>query len=71
MGDLERPGRSILSPGSVSAGGSKLSGRSDAGVKPRDKLLSCATGSRDDVGVFAGEDFVGEIDLARSEFMVS
>jgi hypothetical protein len=26
------------------------------------------TGAVEDVGVFAGEDFVGEIDLARSEF---
>jgi hypothetical protein len=28
--------------------------------------MACAAGIRDVVGVFAGEDFVGEIDRARS-----
>ena len=33
-----------------------------------DKVLACSTDSVDVVGVFEGEDLVGEIDLARSVY---
>ncbi len=32
--------------------------------------LAGTTGNRDAVGVFVGDDLVGEIDLARSRFLI-
>ena len=65
-GDVEKVDRSIPSSVSTSPLASKPSRGSGAGVKSRDRLLCCSTGALEDVGVFAGEDLVGEIDLARS-----
>ena len=68
VGDVERPDRSIPLSVSASPPSSNPCCVSVVGVKARDRLLGCATGALEDVGVFAGEDFVGEIDLARSKF---
>lgn len=42
---------------------------SNFGVEAADRALPDATDARDMVGVFAGEDFVGDMDLARSELL--
>jgi hypothetical protein len=34
-------------------------------------VFACEADTLDVVGVFAGEDFVGDIDLARSDFLLS
>ena len=67
VGDVERLVRSIPSSVSASPRDSSSSRGSGAGVKSRDRLLCSVTGALEDVGVFTGEDLVGEIDLARSE----
>ena len=67
VGDVERLVRSIPSCVSALPRGSSSSCGSGPGVKSRDRLLCSVTGALEDVGVFAGEDLVGEIDLARSE----
>jgi hypothetical protein len=35
-----------------------------------DKVLACSTDTLDVVGVFEGEDLVGEMDLARSVLLI-
>jgi hypothetical protein len=58
---------SISSPTAVSRRDSEAHSGLIWGDKDWKMPLAWATEIRDTVGVFAGEDFVGEIDLARSE----
>jgi hypothetical protein len=69
VGDVEVPvnrsiaSLTITSRCEVSRGGAE----SSLGDKVWDKELVCSTETLEVVGVFEGEDLVGEIDLARSE----
>ena len=59
--------RSIASSTAASRRASEAESGLNLGEGGCERPLACAAEIRDAVGVFAGEDFVGEIDLARSE----
>lgn len=72
FGEADRPvKRSNAPPRAASRRFSRPSGRSIAGDKVSDKLLGFVADIFDAVGVFAGEDLVGDIERARSETHVS
>lgn len=73
VGEIEVPvNRSIASSTNMSRRTSESScpgSGSILGDTVCDKVLACSADTLDVVGVFEGEDFVGEIDLARSELL--